>query len=56
MDVYRDEPVWPSGKAVGWEREGVKDGCYNLLLAAAAACPWLDRSAIGYPKWGHLCS
>ena len=21
-----------------WEREGVKDGCYNLLLAAAA-CP-----------------
>ena len=28
-----------------WEREGVKDGCYNLLLAAAAACPWPDRSA-----------
>ena len=25
---------------------GVKDGCYNLLLAAAAACPWPDRSAI----------
>ena len=25
-----------------WEREGVKDGCYNLLLAAAA-CPWPDR-------------
>ena len=33
-----------------WEREGVKDGCYNLLLAAAA-CPWPDRSAIGYLKW-----
>ena len=38
-----------------WEREGVKDGCYNLLLAAAA-CPWPDRSAIGYLKWGHLRS
>ena len=37
-----------------WEREGVKDGCYNLLLAAAAACPWPDRSAVGYLKWGHL--
>ena len=23
----------------------MKDGCYNLLLAAAA-CPWPDRSAI----------
>ena len=32
----------------------MKDGCYNLLLAAAAACPWPDRSAIGYLKWGHL--
>ena len=32
-----------------WEREGVKDGCYNLLLAVAA-CPWPDRSAIGYFK------
>ena len=39
-----------------WEREGVKDACYNLLLAAAAACPWPDRSAIGYLKWGHLRS
>ena len=39
-----------------WEREGVKDGCCNLLLAAAAACPWPDRSAIGYLKWGHLGS
>ena len=29
-----------------WEREGVKDSCYNLLLAAAAACPWPDRSAM----------
>ena len=28
----------------------MKDGCYNLLLAAAA-CPWPDRSAIGYLKW-----
>ena len=27
----------------------MKDGCYNLLLAAAA-CPWPDRSAIGYLK------
>ena len=27
-----------------WEREGVKDICYNLLLAAAA-CPWPDRTA-----------
>ena len=24
----------------------MKDGCYNLLLAAAAACPWPDCSAI----------
>ena len=32
----------------------MKDGCYNLLLAAAAACPWPDRSAIRYLKWGHL--
>ena len=24
---------------IALEREGVKDGCYNLLLAAAA-CPW----------------
>ena len=24
----------------------MKDGCYNLLLAAAAACPWPDRSAM----------
>ena len=32
----------------------MKDGCCNLLLAAAAACPWPDRSAIGYLKWGHL--
>ena len=38
-----------------WERDGVKDGCYNLLLAAAA-CLWPDRSAIGYLKWGHLSS
>ena len=38
-----------------WEREGVKDGCYNLLLAAAAS-PWSDRSAIGYLKWDHLRS
>ena len=39
-----------------WESEGVKDGCYNLLLAAAAARPWPDRSAIRYLKWGHLRS
>ena len=39
-----------AGKGRGW-----KTVCYNLLLAAAA-CPWPDRSAIGYLKWGHLGS
>ena len=32
----------------------MKGGCYNLLLAAAAACPWPNGSAIGYLKCGHL--